>query len=131
MIHNEEEKLKSNIQAFLGGLETNSIKFEFVPNENKVQLNLMTLNPRHHQSFLFHAVIGYDNVDALKRMLEYVKQYKVSESSYTIQWSEKDSNELITSYFRARNLPEAIDKFLFGRDVNSLVIFSVDLNPLS
>lgn len=131
MIHNEEEKLKSDIQTFLGGLETNSIKFEFVPNENKVQLNLMTVNPRHQQSFLFHAVIGYDNVDALKRMLEYVRQYKVSESSYTIQWSERDSNELITSYFRARNLPEAIDKFLFGRDVNSLVIFSVVLNPLS
>ena len=131
MIHNEEEKLKSDIQTFLGGLETNSIKFDLIPNENKVQLNLMTLNPRHHQSFLFHAVIGYDNVDALKRMLDYVKHYKVSEASYTIQWSEKDSNELITSYFRARNLPEAIDKFLFGRDVNSLIIFSVVLNPLS
>lgn len=127
----EEEKLKNEIRSYLGGLETNSIKFEFVPNENKVQLNLITLNPRHQQSFLFHALLGYDTVDALKRMLEYVKQYKVSESSYTIQWSERDSNELITSYFRARNLPEAIDKFLFGRDVNSLVIFSVVLNPLS
>ena len=131
MIYNEEEKLKSDIQSFLGGLDTNSLNFDFIPNENKVQLNLMTQNPRHHQSFLFHAVIGYDNVDALKRMLEYVKQYKVSETSFTIQWSEKDSKELITSYFRARNLPEAIDKFLFGRDVNSRIIFSVVLNPLS
>ncbi len=130
-MQNEEEKLKSDIQTYLGGLETHSVKFEFVPSENKVQLNVMTINPRHNQSFLFHAVIGYDNADALKRMLDYVKQYKVSETSYTIQWSERDSNELITSYFRARNLPEAIDKFLFGRDVNSLVIFSVVLNPLS
>lgn len=131
MQQSEEEKLKSEIQSYLGGLETYSIKFEFVPNENKFQLNVSTVNPRHHQSFLFHAVIGYDHVDALKRMLDYVKQYKVSESSFTIQWSEKDSKELITSYFRARNLPEAVDKFLFGRDVNSLIIFSVVLNPLS
>lgn len=130
-MQNEEDKLKSDIQSYLGGLESHSVKFEFVPSGNKVQLNVMTINPRHNQSFLFHAVIGYDNTDALKRMLEYVKQYKVSETSYTIQWSERDSNELITSYFRARNLPEAIDKFLFGRDVNSLVIFSVVLNPLS
>ncbi len=131
MIRNEEDKLKSEIKSYLGGLENDSIKFEFVPNESKTQLNLMTHNPRHNQSFLFHAVIGYDSVDALRRMLEYVKQYKVSETSFTIQWSERDSNELITSYFRARNLPEAIDKFLFGRDVNSLIIFSVVLNPLS
>jgi hypothetical protein len=128
---NEEDKLKNEIKTYLGGLETDSIKFEFAPNENKVQLNLITHNPRHQQSFLFHALVGYDVVDALKRMLDYVKQYKVKESSYTIQWSERDSNDLITSYFRARNLPEAIDKFLFGRDVNSLVIFSVVLNPLS
>lgn len=131
MIQNEEDKLKNEIKSYIGGLENDSIRFEFVPNENKSQLNLMTRNPRHNQSFLFHAVIGYDQVDALRKMLDYVKQYKVSETSYTIQWSERDSNELITSYFRARNLPEAIDKFLFGRDVNSLVIFSVVLNPLS
>lgn len=126
-----EEKLKTEILSFIGGLENHSIKFDFIDENSKVKLNLVTLNPRHNQSFLFHAVLGYDREDALKKMLDYVKDYKVKESSYTIQWSEKDSSELITSYFRARNLPEAMDKFLYGRDVNSLIIFSVVLNPIS
>lgn len=130
-MQNEIEKLQHEIKEYIGGLESDSIKFEYAVADNKTQLNVLTYNPRHKQSFLFHALIGYDQTDALKRMLEYVKQYKTRESSYTIQWSERDSAELITSYFRARNLPEAIDKFLFGRDVNSLIIFSVVLNPLS
>lgn len=127
----EEEKLMNEVRSYIGGLENDSISFEFESQDVKIKLNVITHNPRHNQSFLFHSVIGYDRADALKKMLEYVKQYKVSESSYTIQWSERDKNELITSYFRARNLSEAIDKFLFGRDVNSLIIFSVVLNPLS
>lgn len=130
-MQDELEKLQNEIKAYIGGLEADSIKFEYAVADGKTQLNILTYNPRHNQSFLFHALIGYDQTDALKKMLEYVKQYKTRESSFTIQWSERDSKELITSYFRARNLPEAIDKFLFGRDVNSLIIFSVVLNPLS
>jgi hypothetical protein len=127
----EEEKLQEEIKTYIGGLESGSIKFDYSDVDGKTKLNVITISPRHNQNFLFHTEIGYDNTDALKRMLEYVKQYKARESSYTIQWSERDSTELITSYFRARNLPEALDKFLFGRDVNALVIFSVVLNPLS
>ena len=75
--------------------------------------------------------MGYSKVDSLNKMLEYIKNYKDKESSYTIQWSLKESSGLNTSYFRAANLLSAIEKFYFERDINSTVVFSVVLNPIS
>jgi hypothetical protein len=75
--------------------------------------------------------VGFSKVDALYEMLKYLKEYKELKNSYTIQWALKSSNELITSYFRASNIIEALDKFSYGKDINSLVIFSVTLNPIS
>ena len=64
-------------------------------------------------------------------MLDYVKTHREKKNSYTIQWSMRNSNELHTSYFRAKDVLEAIEKLYFGRDANSLIIFSVVLNPIS
>ncbi|MFN3342065.1 MAG: hypothetical protein ACK40M_05165, partial [Flavobacteriales bacterium] len=89
------------------------------------------VNPRHRQSFLFHTVDGYDKVDALRKMLDYVRNYKERESSYTIQWSLRGETELHTSYFRAKNIFDALDKLTYGRDLNSIIVYSVVLNPIS
>ena len=70
-------------------------------------------------------------IEALKEMLEYVKNYKEAESSYTIQWNLKGENSLNTSYFRAKNILGALDKLYFERDPNSIIVFSVMLNPIS
>jgi hypothetical protein len=91
----------------------------------------VTVNPRHNQSFLFQSVEGYDKKDCLKKMLSYIKTSRDKENSYTIQWSIKGERELHTSYFRARDIQEAIDKLIYGRDPNALNIFSVVLNPIS
>lgn len=64
-------------------------------------------------------------------MLEYVKNYKDQENSYTIQWSLVDERELHTSYFKAKGPMEALNKLYFGREVNSLIVFSLVLNPIS
>jgi len=74
--------------------------------------------------------MGYSKVDSLNKMLEYIKNYKDKESSYTIQWSLKESSGLNTSYFRAANLLSAIEKFYFERDINSTVVFSVVLSVI-
>ncbi|MDR9375270.1 MAG: hypothetical protein RI842_08670 [Schleiferiaceae bacterium] len=95
------------------------------------RLDVITVNPRHNQSFLFHSTEGYDKIDALNQMLEYVKEHRDKKNSYTIQWSLKGENELHTSYFRAKDIPEAIDKLHYGRDPNGITIFSVVLNPVS
>ena len=127
----EISQLQKEISAYLA-LESTELVFEFNEEpDNRIRLNLITVNPRHRQSFLFHSVDGFNRIDALKSMLAYVKTYREKKNSYTIQWSMRDSDELHTSYFRAKDIMEALEKLHFGRDPNALTIFSVVLNPIS
>ncbi|MFY7788294.1 MAG: hypothetical protein ACOVQA_10515 [Thermoflexibacteraceae bacterium] len=125
----ETARLQAAIESYLG-IEGNLI-FDFLQENNQTKLNLITVNRRHNQSFLFHSLIGIDKLDALQKMLEYVRTYKEQENSYTLQWAEPNKKELQTSYFRAKNMYEALDKFYYGRDVNSITVFSIVLNPVA
>ena len=129
-IHVESVKLQKKIESHLG-IKGSELSFEFVNTEGKVKLDLITINPRHNQSFLFHSELGIDKLDALRRMLEYVKSYKDKYSSYTIQWIAKGDNELHTSYFTASNMYDALDKLYYSRDINTITVFSVVLNPVA
>lgn len=129
--HNLEiSKIQKEIEKYLS-LGSTSIIFDYQTAGTGTRLDVITINPRHNQSFLFHSVEGYNKIDALNSMLEYVRDYREKKNSYTIQWSVKGQNELHTSYFRAKDIPEAIDKLHYGRDPNGITIFSVVLNPLS
>lgn len=124
----------ASLQAEIGtyiGLGQNSLIFNFEERGTSVLLRLITANPRHNQSFLFHTCEGTNQVETLRMMLEYVKNYKEAESSYTIQWNLKGENSLHTSYFRAKNILGALDKLYYDRDPNSITVFSVMLNPIS
>lgn len=124
-------KYQKEIESYLN-LGSTTMIFDFEEHNGLVRLNLITVNPRHNQSFLFHSIEkALDRKDALKKMLQYVKTYKERDNSYTIQWSIKGESELQTSYFRAKDIPEALDKLFFGRDPNSMTIFSVVMNPIS
>lgn len=124
-------KMQKEIENYLS-LGSTSMIFDYQDkNDGGIRLDVITVNPRHHQSFLFHSTEGYSKTDVLEKMLEYVKVYRDKKNSYTIQWSIKGENELHTSYFRAKDIPEAIDKLHYGRDPNSLTIFSVVLNPVA
>lgn len=129
-MHVESARLQQQIENHLG-ISGGSLLFEFRQIESKVRLDLITVNPRHHQSFLFHSEIGYDRVEALRNMLAYVQDFRDLESSYTVQWMTRNEEELNTSYFRARNMYEALDKLYYGRDRNTITVFSVVLNPVS
>lgn len=126
----EISKLQKEIQSYLS-LDKTDIIFDYKETNGHVRLDVITVNPRHNQSFLFHSVEGYSKTDVLNQMLDYVQTYREKKNSYTIQWSVKGQNELHTSYFRAKDIPEAIEKLHYGRDPNSLTIFSVVLNPVS
>ncbi len=128
--HLEYVKLQNQIESYIG-LKGSSLIYEYSELDKGIKLDLITVNPVHRQSFLFHSVTGYNKVDALHNMLEYVQTYKEKNSSYTIQWSLKDESELHTSYFRAKNIITALDKLYYGRDANSIIVFSVVLNPIS
>ncbi|MBD1398735.1 hypothetical protein H9Q13_16295 [Pontibacter sp. JH31] len=129
-VHVEIARIQKQIENHLG-LSGDSLLFEFRQMDNKVRLDLITVNPRHNQSFLFHTELGYDKLDVLHRMLDYVQSYKDKESPYTVQWMARGDKELNTSYFRAHNMYEALDKLYFGRDMNTITVFSVVLNPVS
>lgn len=129
-MHVEAARIQQEIKDYLG-LRTADLVFEYATIEGKVKLDLITINPRHNQAFLFHSELGADKVDALNKMLRYVQNYKEKENSYTIQWVAKGDSELNTSYFRAGNIMDALQKLYYGRDMNTITVFSVVLNPVS
>lgn len=126
----EIARLQQEIGKYIG-MGADSLVFNYEEHGKKIKLFLITLSRTHNQSFLFQATEGSDKVDALEQMLEYVKTYKERTSSYTIQWSTRGDNSLQTSYFRAKNILEALDKLFYDRDPNSITVFSVMLNPIS
>ena len=129
-MHVEAARVQQEIKNYLG-LRTSDMVFEYTTVDGKVKLDLITINPRHNQAFLFHSETGADKVDALRKMLDYVQSSKEKENSYTIQWVAKEDKELNTSYFRASNVLDALQKLYYGRDMNTITVFSVVLNPVS
>lgn len=124
----------AQLQAEIGeyiGLGQNSLIFDYEEHDHTHTLHLITVNPRHNQSFLFHTCDGLTKVDALRNMLGYVRNYKDRESSFTIQWSIRGDNTLHTSYFSAKNILGALDKLYYDRDPNTITVFSVIMNPVS
>jgi hypothetical protein len=129
-MHVEAARIQQEVKDYLG-LRSSDLVFEYAQLDGKVKLDLITVNPRHNQAFLFHSETGSDKVDALKKMLQYVQSYKEKENSYTIQWVVKGGKELHTSYFKAGNIMDALQKLYYGRDMNTITVFSVVLNPIS
>lgn len=129
-MHVEAARIQQEIKDYLG-LRSSDLVFEYTAMDGRVKLDLITVNPRHNQAFLFHTVAGSDKVDSLKKMLDYVQSYKEKENSYTIQWVMKGGKELHTSYFKAPNITDALQKLYYGRDMNTITVFSVVLNPIS
>ena len=123
-------RLEREIRQCLG-LEPAQLQFEFRELEGLTRLDLITLSPRHEQSFLFRYETGRDKVECLEKIMAYVRSYRDTESSYTLQWRTRGDRELLTSYFRAHNVYEALDKLYFDRDLNAITVFSVVLNPSS
>jgi hypothetical protein len=113
------------------GLNENQIVFEFNKMPNYVDLDLFTINAIHKQQFFFHSTEGRDEIEALELMLKYVKNQLIIDDSFTIQWKLKGSTEIHQSYFRGKNMMDALDKFYFGRSVSSITIYSIVLNPLA
>ena len=126
----ESARLQREIEQYLG-LESTQVRFEFRQMEGQLRLDLVTINPRHQQRFLFRYETGRDETECLQKMLAYVRSFRDTESSYTLQWRARGDQELHTSYFRAHNAYEALDKLYFGRDLNTITVFSVVMNPSS
>jgi hypothetical protein len=124
----EQERLEAQVANYFGAMPP---RFDYTVEGGLTHLALMTNNPRHNQEFLFHQSSGAHAVQALESMLEYIREHRALEPTYTIQWRAFNETELHTSYFSAPNIMGALDKFFHGRDVHAITVFSVTLNPLS
>lgn len=126
----ETARLQKEISTRLA-MPLDNLVFDFSHEGEQTRLDLITINPRHDQSFLFHSISGESKVHALERMLEYVSQKLRQERSYTVQWVKKGETELQTSYFRASDMADVLKKFAYGRNIEDYVIFSITLNPMA
>lgn len=124
------EQVEAKVREILG-LDKDHLVFSYKSVHALTQLDIITFNPRHSQSFLFHSVKAIDKLEAANKVLEYVNTHYQKEDSYTLQWIKIGEQQLHTSYFRAKNIYEVLDKFYFERDVNSYRVYSVSLNPMS
>jgi hypothetical protein len=117
VIENLEEQIATQL-----GMDLTHLVFSF---------KQVTFNPRHNQSFLFHSCKSIDKIEALQKMLDYIKSNYRKEETFTIQWIRIGEDTLHTSYFRAKNVYDVLDKFYFDRDLNSYRIYTISLNPIS
>jgi hypothetical protein len=128
--HIQIARLQEQILEHLGLTSAEAI-FEHSVEDGKATARLITINPEHNQSFLFHTATGTDKTSALRAMLDYTLNYRDKEHSYTIQWAARGSNRLETSYFRGSDIYEVLHKFSYGRDRSAILIYSVSLNPIT
>ncbi len=54
-VHVQCANIQKEIESYLG-IKEGSLVFEYQSFEGLVKLDLITVNPRHNQSFLFHSV---------------------------------------------------------------------------
>nr|MDQ3073101.1 hypothetical protein [Bacteroidota bacterium] len=57
--HVELARIQKEIQDALA-LDSQSLVFEYRETEGNTRLDLVTVNPKHNQSFLFHWTVGID-----------------------------------------------------------------------
>jgi hypothetical protein len=126
----ELRAIEQNIAEFLQ-MDLDRLEFGYYKDGEKSVLNLVTISERHNQKFLFHRATGFGEMDVAMKMLDYVKNHRRIKNSYTIQWSLADEHELHTSYFRGKDIYDVLDKFYFGKDINSTIIFHLSLNPVA
>jgi hypothetical protein len=122
------ERLEIEIRGYFG---SHSIEIVETEEGGVIQLALVTKGEEHGQKFLFHKSRGAYRQQALEDLLDYIKDHRAKESTYTVQWRAFNESELHTSYFSAPNIKCALEKFFFGRDIHSITVFSVSLNPIS
>ena len=130
MIANSENKkrIENEIRGYFGNHQINFIEEKL---EGIVEIALVTTSAHHGKKFLFHKTRGAYRQQALESLLDYISEHKAKECVYTVQWRAMNETELHTSYFSAPNIQAALDKFFFGRDLHSITVFSVSLNPIS
>ena len=92
--HVEIARLQGDIAGLLG-IPQENIVFNFKQRNETVRLDMVTINPKHEQSFLFHSTDGTDKTDALRKMVEYIQD------RYPAAYPSKAQTEAVNDYLRS------------------------------
>lgn len=122
----EKYKLESEIRELIFDDNRNSAHFEYSDHGHLgVNVKLVTLNKKTNATFLLTEMVSTTEIEALQNILKYLSEDRYH--SFTIKWYEKGipTDRPNKSKFRAQNIIAAIEKFYYGRNKDSLVIYSI------
>lgn len=123
-------RLQNEIKEMID-LDNDNILFDAIEKDGLVSMSVITINPMHNQSFLFHKSEGASKIECLEAIKNYALKHDQSENSYTIQWMHSGDSSLHTSYFRAAHIYGALEKLYHGSEMTDYKVFSITLNPIS
>lgn len=120
-----EEKIREE-------LKDSHVYFEFDKiNEYQVGLSVITISKNHNERFLFHKTTSISKIGCLKDMLTYiVSDFKKNLEHYEIIWCKKGEDRK-KSWFYGKSFLDVIDKFYYQKDPSEILIYSIQMNPLS
>lgn len=94
-------------------------------------ISVVTYNPIKNEEFLLLNLPCEDVVEGLTEVYNWVKYHTKQENSYTVNWSKAGEGKMYHSYFHAKNMRAALDKFYHGKKEHEYFIYDIKLNPIS
>jgi hypothetical protein len=119
--------LENKIRELIFDDNKNSTHFEYDEVEDgRKNIKLITLNRKTGATFLLTESTKNNEIDALIDIHDFLTVNDFAHT-FTIKWYTKGvpSDRPNTSKFTGRTMYEALDKFYFGKNRNSLIIYSI------
>jgi hypothetical protein len=119
--------LENEIRELIFDDNKNSAHFEYHEDDNgTINVKLITLNRKTGATFLLTESTKTTANEALIAIHEFLTLKNLAHI-FTIKWYTKGvpSDRPNTSKFTGRTMYEALDKFYFGKNRNSLIIYSI------
>lgn len=109
-----------------------TIYFDYQEVESDTILSLITISKEHGERFLFHKIKSHSKSNCLYEMLTFIKSdYKKNLETYEIIWRKKNDIKDQKSWFCGRSFLEIIDKFYYSKDTSEIIIYKIELKPIS
>ena len=99
--------------------------------------NILTFNPIHGTKFLMYKdedrinrYIMVEDIVKIKMLgkgLEYVRSKENNYLNYMIEWNYKTGDKTKISYFRGKSMEDIMEKFYYGKSMNSIVIYKMEM----
>ena len=70
-------------------------------------------------------------IEILGKGLEYLRSRESDYLNYMVEWNYKNGDKTKISYFRGKSLEDIMEKFYYGKSMNSIVIYKMEMIPES